>query len=234
MAPAVMTVSQTQCIVCSGSRRSTFARAVLTPVPFSGKAATLGKRSVMGVALSAGTLALVPNATFASETFEPRMTLFSDRKNLFRLEYPADWEYVNKAGATLLLRDPTEKYAHIGVTMSPVKISSLAEFGTVHDIGVKLVKAEAAKESTVPGGVTLVSEGERNGLTSNITFYDYEYCLLTTHGNKRVFNSVAVHDNVLYIMNAQVRQKGENSEPDVVAALLRGVVATFDVGPAAT
>ena len=74
--------------------------------------------------------------------------------------------------------------------MSPVKIASLSEFGSVHEIGEKLLKAEAAKESTVPGGVTLISETQREGAKSAATFYDYDYRLVTTHGNKRVLNSV--------------------------------------------
>ena len=233
MAPALTIVSTFPCISQSGLRRSTPARAVLTLTSVSGKVVSLGRRSALNFALTSGGLALVPNSTFASETFEPRMKLFYDRANLFQLEYPKYWEQVSKAGATLLLRDPTEKYTQIGVTVSPVKISSLAEFGTVHDIGVRLLKAEAAKESTVPGGVSLVSEGERNGLASGIIFYDYEYCLITTHGNKRVFNSVAVYNNVLYIMNAQVRENGATSTSYDVAAQLRGTVTTFDVGPAA-
>jgi hypothetical protein len=142
---------------------------------------------------------------------------------------PEGWKVVSKAGATLLLRDPAEKYSTIGITVSPVKISSLSEFGSVHEIGEKLVRAEAAKESTVPGGVTLISEGTREGAASSATFYDYDYRLVTTHGNKRVLNSVAVEDNVLYIMNAQVYEKAE----DATVPTYRAVAGTFDVGRAA-
>ena len=112
--------------------------------------------------LSAGSAVSAP-AAFAVESPQPDFAVFADAKNLFRLEYPVGWQEVNKAGATVLLRDPTQKYSQIGVTVSPVKIASLAEFGSVRDIGEKLTQAEAAKESTVPGGVTLVSEGERVG-----------------------------------------------------------------------
>lgn len=157
------------------------------------------------------------------------MKFFTDDKNLFRLAYPEGWEVVNKAGATLLLRDPAEKYSQIGVTVSPVKISSLSEFGSVHDIGEKLLRAEAAKESTVPGGVTLISESQREGAASATTFYDYDYRLVTTHGNKRVLNSVAVENNTLYIMNAQVYEKCEEE----MAPKYARVAGTFDVGRAA-
>ena len=153
-------------------------------------------------------------------------TFFQDDKNLFRLALPTGWEVVNKAGATLLLRDPAEKYSQIGVTVSPVKIASLSEFGSVHEIGEKLLKAEAAKESTVPGGVTLLSETTRQGPRSAAVFYDYDYRLVTTHGNKRVLNSVAVENNTLYIMNAQVYEQNE----DKWAPKYHQVAKTFDVG----
>ena len=185
--------------------------------------------------LSAGSAVSAP-AAFAVESSQPDFAVFADPKNLFRLEYPVGWQEVNKAGATLLLRDPTQKYSQIGVTVSPVKIASLAEFGSVRDIGEKLTQAEAAKESTVPGGVTLVSEGERVGPASGTTFYEYEYRLVTTRGNKRVFNAVAVRNNVLYIMNAQVFEKGDDATAEEIAVVasvasaLRRVMRAFDVG----
>ena len=185
--------------------------------------------------LSAGSAVSAP-AAFAVESPQPDFAVFADAKNLFRLEYPVGWQEVNKAGATLLLRDPTQKYSQIGVTVSPVKIASLAEFGSVRDIGEKLTQAEAAKESTVPGGVTMVSEGERVGPASGTTFYEYEYRLVTTRGNKRVFNAVAVEKNVLYIMNAQVFEKGDDATAEEIAAVasvasaLRRAMRAFDVG----
>ena len=57
-------------------------------------------------------------AAFAVESPQPDFAVFADAKNLFRLEYPVGWQEVNKAGATLLLRDPTQKYSQIGVTVS--------------------------------------------------------------------------------------------------------------------
>ena len=65
---------------------------------------------------------------------------------------------MSKGGATLLLRNPADHLSQIGVTVNPVKIASLSEFGSLHEIGEKLLAAEAKKDSTVPGGVTLISE----------------------------------------------------------------------------
>ena len=175
-------------------------------------------------------------AAFAVESSQPDFAVFADPKNLFRLEYPVGWQEVNKAGATLLLRDPTQKYSQIGVTVSPVKIASLAEFGSVRDIGEKLTQAEAAKESTVPGGVTVTRSTRRRGEKSGVVFYDYEYRLITTYGNKRVYTSVSIVDGTLYILNAQAYETADPERPteeqkakdEENSALYRSVGATFD------
>ena len=81
-----------------------------------------------------------------------------------------------------------------------------------------------------PGGVTLISEAQRAGVRSGATFYDYEYRLITTHGNKRVLNSVAVHDSTLFIMNAQVLGDDEQEGVRTRADSYRRVASSFDVG----
>ena len=58
---------------------------------------------------------------------------------------------------------------------------------------------------------------------------------MTTRGNKRVFNAVAVRNNVLYIMNAQVFEKDDATAEEIavvasVASALRRVMRAFDVG----
>jgi hypothetical protein len=157
---------------------------------------------------------------------------FVDSKKRFRLAYPREWNVLGKAGADLMIQDPADKYSHVGVTVSPVKISSLSEFGSVHEIGLKLSRAEAAKGSTIPGGFVLLSERQRRGHDSATTFYDYEYSLTTTRGKKRVFNSVTVVENVLYIFNAQFKEDVVDLGVGVSAnknILYDGIVSSFDV-----
>ena len=97
---------------------------------------------------------------------------YQDTKRFFRVKYPLGWEHVNKQGAALFLRNPKDFRAQIGVTVAPIKIGSLSEFGSVREVGERLLKAESLKESTVPGGVHMLSESERNGEISGIQFYD--------------------------------------------------------------
>lgn len=158
--------------------------------------------------------------------------VYTDNVRMFRLSYPYGWEQVSKSGAALLLRDPKDKSTQIGVTVTPIKILSLSAFGTLHEIGEKLIKAEESKDTSVPGGALLIREHERIGTLSGLTFYDYEYQLTTTHGTKRVISSVVVENSNLFIMNVQTL-RGQNDQilNTQESDLNTDFVNTFDVGP---
>jgi len=77
----------------------------------------------------------------------------------------------------------------------------------------------------------MLSESERNGEISGIQFYDYEYIVTTTRGNKRVLSSVTVEKGMLYILNVQA---GENENGQAIDGLKPNPYAQsvfgFDVG----
>ena len=168
------------------------------------------------------------------------LTRYVDSKKMFELGYPSSWAVASKPGAEVLFKNPEAKYSNIGVTVSPVTIDSLGKFGSLSEIGEKLAQAESKKESTVPGGVSVLSETERVGAKSGATFYDYEYRLITTHGNKRIFTSVSIVDSTLYILNAQVYETADPENPTEEQKafdaknmdLYKQVGATFDASKA--
>ena len=45
----------------------------------------------------------------------------------------------------MLYADPDNKFNQVGVTVTPVRIDSLARFGTLDDVSERLVKSEKAK-----------------------------------------------------------------------------------------
>ena len=61
--------------------------------------------------------------------------VFLDNVRMFRLSYPRGWEQVVNLAQPFYYGDPTDKFAQIGVTVTPVKISSLSSYGTLHEIG---------------------------------------------------------------------------------------------------
>lgn len=170
---------------------------------------------------------------FADEmTTESDLTKYVDETNNFHLSYPTEWVLEKKAGATALFKNPSVKYASIGVTVTPVRIDSLKEFGSLEDIGEKLVEAESKKQTTVPGGTFMERQSERESVDTKTTFYEYEYRLITTHGNKRVYNYVGVRDRTLFIVNAQayeIEEGGESEADEKTRALYREVGRSFDV-----
>ena len=77
-----------------------------------------------------------------------------------------------------------------------------------------------------------VTESERESVDTKTTFYEYEYRLITTHGNKRVYNYVGVRDRTLFIVNAQayeIEEGGESEADEKTRALYREVGRSFDV-----
>ena len=176
----------------------------------------------------------------AGEEGKRGLTRYVDSKKMFELGYPSSWAVASKPGAEVLFKNPEAKYSNIGVTVSPVTIDSLGKFGSLSEIGEKLAQAESKKESTIPGGVSVLSETERVGAKSGATFYDYEYRLITTHGNKRIFTSVSIVDSTLYILNAQVYETADPENPTEEQKafdaknmdLYKQVGATFDASKA--
>lgn len=165
------------------------------------------------------------------------LTKYVDKSKYFELRYPSSWNVASKPGAEVLFKNPESKYSNIGVTVSPVTINSLTAFGSLSEIGEKLALAESKKESTVPGGVSVQSQRERVGAKSGATFYDYEYRLITTYGNKRIYTSVSITDSTLYILNAQVYETADPENPteaqkstdEANMELYRQIGSTFDV-----
>ncbi|OUS42633.1 hypothetical protein BE221DRAFT_142290 [Ostreococcus tauri] len=177
---------------------------------------------------------------FAVNAYED-LTVYRDRGKKFLLKFPKKWTVGSKPGAAVLFKNPDAKYSNIGVTVSPVTVKTLDKFGSLNEIGDRLANAEQAKESTVPGGVTLTRSDARVGSVSGTTFYDYEYRLITTYGNKRVTTSVTIVDSTLYILNAQYFETADPERPtdpqlaldQYNLALHRKVAESFDAGKAA-
>ena len=177
-------------------------------------------------------LGMIWNGSRRAFADEMTLTEYVDETNNFHLSYPTEWVLEKKAGATALFKNPSVKYASIGVTVTPVRIDSLKEFGSLEDIGAKLVEAESKKQTTVPGGTFMERQSERESVDTKTTFYEYEYRLITTHGNKRVYNYVGVRDRTLFIVNAQayeIEEGGESEADEKTRALYREVGRSFDV-----
>ncbi|KAG6482272.1 hypothetical protein ZIOFF_058903 [Zingiber officinale] len=69
---------------------------------------------------------------------------FTDQDKGFAVLRPSSWIQVEKAGATALFEEGKGRN-NIGVVVSPVRLSSLKEFGTPEFVANKLIQAERKK-----------------------------------------------------------------------------------------
>jgi len=158
------------------------------------------------------TLAAAPHGGCAEpERFSPKTTVpFSNPSQGYSLQRPSDWEQVEKAGADVLFRDPSQRYATLGVTVLPVMIQSLEKFGSLDSVGDKLLNAERAKESTL--NAIMVDKAQRLTEPDDVLLYDFVYELNSTRGRKLVASTVTIVNSKLYIVNGTLPCSKESCE----------------------
>ena len=72
---------------------------------------------------------------------------FSSQSQHYRLTPPGGWEQTSKQGANVLFQSPEEKGTNLGVTVTPVRIDSLAKFGSLDKVAERLLGVERGKVS---------------------------------------------------------------------------------------
>ncbi|KAL7141900.1 hypothetical protein ABFS83_08G085700 [Erythranthe nasuta] len=154
---------------------------------------------------------------------------YTDSVQGFTLLVPSSWIKVDKAGATALFEEENKKANNAGVVVSPIKISSLGEFGTPQFVADKLIQAERRKESTKEAEVISVSERSGDG---GIQVYEFEYKVDSTRGGlKRVFSAAFVTSKKLYLLNVTHSDALENPLPMDRRMVLEQVLHSFDSAP---
>ncbi|MFS7949161.1 hypothetical protein Hanom_Chr06g00568321 [Helianthus anomalus] len=157
-----------------------------------------------------------------AETEELRR--YTDINEGFTLLLPKSWIKVEKAGATLLFQDPVQGSNNVGVVVTPVRLTTLADFGDPQFVANKLIQAEKRKESTKD--VQLVSFKERQ--KGDIQVYEFEYILDSTRGGlKTIFSAAFVASKKLYLLNIAHSQQPPLS--NTKRKMLERVVHSFDV-----
>ena len=121
----------------------------------------------------------------------------------YQLQYPSTWEVTSKAGADVLLKDPERGGTSLGVTILPVRIESVDEYGSLADVGQKIIAAEKAKESTMSASLVSKSTSKLD-VPAMTTVYDYIYEVESTRGSKRVTSRVFIIMKQLYAINGTI------------------------------
>jgi hypothetical protein len=182
-------------------------------------------------AAAAATTAAAPTAAHAADPAVPdpsSSSSYTDPRQGYRITPPQGWDFKQKAGADALWEDPARRSSSLGVTVSPVRVASLAAFGPLDAVGTRLLDAERRKESTL--SVSMLRQEERVGAgggaggsgtsdraaaaaaassssssQSPVRYYCYEYELNSTRGRKRILNVVTIAGSRLYIVNGQAK-----------------------------
>ncbi|OVA02648.1 Photosystem II PsbP [Macleaya cordata] len=159
---------------------------------------------------------------------ELHLERYTDINEGFTLLRPSSWIKVEKAGATVLFEDNAKNKGtnNLGVVVSPVRLSSLGEFGSPQFVADKLIQAEKRKESTKDAQVIGVAERLGHG---GLQVYEFEYKLDSTRGGmKRIFSAAFVASKKLYLLNIAYSDRPENPLDISTRMTLEQVLHSFD------
>ncbi|KAG0485200.1 hypothetical protein HPP92_009060 [Vanilla planifolia] len=157
----------------------------------------------------------------------PPLTLerYTDEAEGFTLLKPSAWPKLEKAGATVLFEEGNGSN-NIGVVVSPVRLSSLKDFGTPDFVAGKLIQAERRKESTKY--VELISAAERIG-HGGLPVYEFEYMVDSSRGGmKRIFSSAFIDSKKLYLLNISYSDRPENPLDLNIRSALEQILHSFN------
>nr|GLL38765.1 psbP domain-containing protein 2, chloroplastic [Ipomoea trifida] len=197
------------------------------PVSVKALASIVLSRRLLAISVLAASL--LPSCSEALEGGREELELerYTDPKDGFTFLRPSSWIKIDKAGATVLFEDASKGSNNLGVVVSPVKITSLSQFGTPQFVAEKLIQAERRKESTV--GAELVAVSERSG-KGGIEVYEFEYKVDSSRGGmKRVFSAAFVLSKKLYLLNITHSDGLANPLDPDRRKVLEEVLHSFDV-----
>eukprot|EP00316_Scyphosphaera_apsteinii_P013453 CAMPEP_0119331996 /NCGR_PEP_ID=MMETSP1333-20130426/81816_1 /TAXON_ID=418940 /ORGANISM="Scyphosphaera apsteinii, Strain RCC1455" /LENGTH=211 /DNA_ID=CAMNT_0007341727 /DNA_START=73 /DNA_END=708 /DNA_ORIENTATION=- len=119
----------------------------------------------------------------------------------YQLNYPADWKATSKPVRTHLseaLFQSPMKGVSLGITIDPVKIASLEQFGTAEQVAQRVLAVEENRD-----GVFSV---ELRGVTAQSgqpSYYTIEYQVESSRGKKVYLCKYCIAKRRLYVLQAQ-------------------------------
>ena len=181
--------------------------------------------------LAAAAVALVPVS--APQPAYAALSTLADAQYSYSLSYPHDWSEAGKPVKThlheVLLSAPSSPARmKLGVTVDPVKINSLAEFGTLDFVTKKVLGVEETRDGVK--SVTLRANAAEDGDAElkRPSYYTIEYATVSSRGTKMFLCKYCICNGKLYVLQAQANLDAFDAEAEVRDAL-RGVVGSFQV-----
>jgi len=103
-----------------------------------------------------------------------------------------------------------------GVTVDPVRIATLSEFGTPEEVAARVVTAEVNRDGIFE--VTLSKDPVEDKETGS---YNIEYVSNGKRGTKHFVTRIFVKDQKLYVMTAQVKEEEYAEREREIAACVK-------------
>ncbi|GAB2239085.1 hypothetical protein Droror1_Dr00025001 [Drosera rotundifolia] len=181
--------------------------------------------SIVGLVLASLGSAPRSDAVVGEEVGDDELRRYTDLEQGFTLLVPSSYVKVDKTGATALFEEVNKGANNVGVVVTPVRITSLKEFGSPDFVVDKLIQAEKRKEST--RDIELIAAGERPGGAES-PVYEFEYKIDSTRGGiKRIFSAAFVSSKKLYLLNIAHADKPESPLDNRTQFILEQVMHSF-------
>lgn len=148
------------------------------------------------------------NTVFAAEEQQQVYTRTPSPSDKFKFSYtvtpPSNFEPGNKPLKTHLdeinFSPPDVRGYTVGVTVDPVRIGSIQEFGTPEEVAARVVTAEVNRDGVFE--VTLAKDPVEDAAGC----YDIEYISDGKRGKKRFSTRIYIKDGFLYVLTVQSKE----------------------------
>ncbi|KAL1524115.1 hypothetical protein AB1Y20_019024 [Prymnesium parvum] len=160
---------------------------------------------------------------------EPASTqLVTDATFGYRLSLPQSWEAKPKPLRThlheVLYAAPGAGGLKVGLTVDPVKIQSLEQFGTPEQVAERIVAVEQSRD-----GVKTVALRQVSSERGPPSFYTVEYLTESSRGTTVFRCKYCVTPRGLYVLQAQAKADAFDHSDGAVRRTIGGIVSSFEV-----
>lgn len=100
---------------------------------------------------------------------------------------------------------------YAGLAVDPIKLDSLASFGTPEFVGARVVGVEKKKDGVLSASLL--------GAASDGQYYDIEYSNESTHGNNHYKSRIAIRGGKLFVFTVQCKQSDFEAYADEMTVI---------------
>mmetsp|Transcript_17072 Transcript_17072/g.25248 ORF Transcript_17072/g.25248 Transcript_17072/m.25248 type:complete len:231 (+) Transcript_17072:70-762(+) len=183
----------------------------------------LNRRDLVSEAISSLSTLIVSNAALNSEAFD--LQTYAPPDGSFSFQYPSDFKFYKKLIKThqfeVNAKSSSVKGFEIGVAVDPVRIDSLDQFGSVEEVGKKVVDVELSKDGCIDAKLKSFSSNRSNGLLS----YTISYLVENTHYTSGFESKIFIANKKLYVCTGKCKQ----SDLDKLSNQMNLIVGSFEV-----